>query len=128
MNAMGLSKIVAGCCQSGQCEEAYAGWAMMHAAGVQPDTACLNALLAALHGAKHWQRAVHVFQAARQGQVAQGLHSLLLVGHVLHSSVAVCVPASAAISCCSLGRHAELFLPCPAVPGPALPCPGLPLP
>lgn len=69
LNAGGLSRIVTSCSQLGQCEEAYAGWTMMQAAGLVPDMDCLNALLAALHGAKQWQHAVHVFQASRQAQV-----------------------------------------------------------
>ena len=42
----------------------------LQAAGMQPDGACLNALLAALQAAKQWQHVVQVFQAARQTQVA----------------------------------------------------------
>ena len=110
MNAASLSRIVAGCCQSRQCEEAYAGWVMMQAAGVQPDTACLNALLAALRGAKQWQHAVHVFQAARQAQVALGL---LCSAHD-------CLCCSLLEVCCHwlpLRGHAAAPVPCPALPG-----------
>lgn len=69
MNIGGLSRIVSSCARAEQCEEAYAGWSMMRSAGVQPEGACLNALLAALCQAKQWQHALHVFQAARQAQV-----------------------------------------------------------
>ena len=110
VNAVGLSRIVAGCCQSGQWEEAYGGWAMMQAAGVQPDTACLNALLAALRGAKQWQQAVHVFQAARQAQVAQSLLCSVV------GCLCCITHAGVATACCILSRHA-------ATPTPALPCP-----
>lgn len=77
MNIGGLSRIVSSCSQLGLCEEAYAGWTMMQAAGAGPDAACLTALLAALHAAKQWQHAVHVFQASRQAQVALLLVALL---------------------------------------------------
>ena len=96
MTAVGMSRIVAGCCRSGQCEEAYAGWVMMQAAGLQPDTACLNALLAALREAKQWQHALHVFQAARQAQVAHtslcsAVDCLACITHTTMAT-ACCIP------------------------------------
>lgn len=107
INAVGMSRIVAGCCQSGQCEEAYAGWVMMQAAGLQPDKACLNALLAALRGAKQWQHALHVFQAARQAQVA----------HTLLCSVVDClactIHAAVATACCFPPLLFFVFSPSP---------------
>ena len=114
MSAVSLSRIVAGCCQSGECEEAYAGWVMMQAAGLQPDAACLNALLAALRGAKQWQHAVHVFQAARQAQVAQGL-LCCAVGCLC------CITHAAVAITCTLGTCSCSCL-CPALPCPVLPC------
>ena len=69
MNAVGLSRIVCSCAQLGQREEAYTGWSMMRSAGLQPDTACLKAVLAVLCEAKQWQHALQVFQAARQATV-----------------------------------------------------------
>ncbi|KAL3157440.1 hypothetical protein ABBQ32_011910 [Trebouxia sp. C0010 RCD-2024] len=84
MNIGGLSRIVSSCSQLGLCEEAYAGWTMMQAAGAGPDAACLTALLAALHAAKQWQHAVHVFQASRQAQVQPNVtaHNLVLAALV----------------------------------------------
>ncbi|KAL3159478.1 hypothetical protein ABBQ38_009900 [Trebouxia sp. C0009 RCD-2024] len=80
MNTGGLSRIVTSCSQLGLCEEAFAGWTMTQAAGAAPDPACLTALLAALHAAKQWQHAVHVFQASRQAQVQPDAtaHNLVL--------------------------------------------------
>jgi pentatricopeptide repeat protein len=69
-NGAGLLRIVSCCSQLGRWDEAYAAWTVMQAAGMQPDGACLNALLAALQAAKQWQHVVQVFQAARQTQVA----------------------------------------------------------
>lgn len=79
MNTGGLSRIVTSCSQLGLCEEAFAGWTMTQAAGAAPDPACLTALLAALHAAKQWQHAVHVFQASRQAQVPPAFCLALLV-------------------------------------------------
>ena len=114
MNAVSLSRIVAGCCQSGQCEEAYAGWVRMQAAGLQLDPACLNALLAALRGAKQTQHAVCVFQAARQAQVAQGLHC--------SAGCLCCIRHAGVITSCTLGTCSCSFLfplSCLALPCPA---------
>jgi len=69
-NGAGLMRIISCCSQLGQWDQAYASWTVLQAAGMQPDGACLNALLAALQAAKQWQHVVQVFQAARQTQVA----------------------------------------------------------
>lgn len=77
-NGAGLLRIVSCCSQLGRWDEAYAAWTVMQAAGMQPDGACLNALLAALQAAKQWQHVVQVFQAAQQTQVANFDHRGLL--------------------------------------------------
>ena len=71
----GLSSIIACCAQLGQWEQAYGAWSLMQMSGMQPDAACLNALLAALQAAQQWQHVIQVFQAARQAQVR---HTALL--------------------------------------------------
>jgi len=55
-------------------------------AGMQPDTACLNALLTNLQGAKQWQHVVQVFQAARHIQVISSACNLFR-GSATHTAL-----------------------------------------